>query len=120
MIEHVKFVTIPVTDQERAIDFYREKLGFEVTTDAPFGGGLRWIEVRPPGATTRLVLFPPSDDFPIATPSIVFASDDVSKTHEELSARGVHFTKEPYENPSGQFAHFKDPDGNEFLIASRE
>src|ERR1044071_10338672 len=59
MITSVKFVGIPVHDQERALAFYREKLGFKVATDQPMGPGQRWIELRIGGAETRVVLFTP-------------------------------------------------------------
>jgi catechol 2,3-dioxygenase-like lactoylglutathione lyase family enzyme len=59
MIRGVKFVSIPTRDQDRALDFWTQKVGFQVATDQPFGGGQRWIELRIPGADTRFVLFTP-------------------------------------------------------------
>ena len=56
MITHVKFVGIPVRDQQRALEFYTEKLGFAIATDQPMGPGQRWIELRVAHATTRVVL----------------------------------------------------------------
>lgn len=58
MIKAIKFVGIPVKDQDRALAFWREKMGCKVTTDQPFGAQ-RWIELRIPGADTGLVLFTP-------------------------------------------------------------
>lgn len=52
----VRFVSIPVTDQDQSLAFYRDKLDFEVVTDQPFGSGQRWIELRPPGSETLVVL----------------------------------------------------------------
>lgn len=120
MIGSVKFVSIPVSDQERALAFYRDTLGFEVVSDAPFSDRVRWLLVRPPGAQTGLVLFPPSDELAIPCPALVFAAEDLRTTYEELSGRGVEFTQLPYEEPYGVFAHFVDPDGNEFVISSRD
>jgi len=57
MIKQVKFVSIPVADQNRALDFYTEKLGFTIITDQPFDEKQRWIELRIPKADTRVVLF---------------------------------------------------------------
>src|SRR5436190_12311074 len=57
MITHIKFVTIPTHDQNRALDFYTDKLGFTIITDQPFDEKQRWIELRIPKAETRVVLF---------------------------------------------------------------
>ncbi len=57
MIKQIKFVSIPVADQNRALDFYTEKLGFTIITDQPFDQKQRWIELRIPKAETRVVLF---------------------------------------------------------------
>src|SRR5207237_8839296 len=59
MINQIKFVTIPVRDQKRALDFYTEKLGFTIITDQPFNGKQRWIELCIPKAETRVTLFAP-------------------------------------------------------------
>jgi len=59
MIRGIKFVSVPVTDQDVALKFFTEKLGFKVTTDQPFDDKQRWIELMIPGAETGLVLFMP-------------------------------------------------------------
>ena len=120
MIRAVKFASIPVSDQDAALEFYTSKLGFTVLTDQPFGPQ-RWIELRIPGADTRIVLFTPSgQEDRIGTPSnVVFASDDVSATYDELSARGVPFESPPTVEDWGTFATFADPDGNQFVLSSR-
>ena len=59
VISRVKLVSIPVRDQQRAVDFYTTVLGFRVTTDQPMGPGQRWIELTPPGGGTRVVPFTP-------------------------------------------------------------
>src|SRR5687768_9320080 len=59
MIKGIKFANVPVSDQDRAIAFYTEKLGFILATDQPFDGKQRWVEMRIPGADTRVVLFTP-------------------------------------------------------------
>ena len=67
MISQLKFVSIPVSDQDRALAFYRDKLGFRVKTDQPFDGSQRWIELRIPGAETGVVLFtPPGEEARVA------------------------------------------------------
>ena len=58
-INKVNTVVIPIADQDRAIEFYVEKLGLEKRADIPFGGEYRWIEVAPPGAETPIAICPP-------------------------------------------------------------
>lgn len=120
MISQVKFVGIPVRDQDAALAFYTEKLGFKVATDSPMGPQ-RWIELRIPGAETRVVLFTPDghEDRIGTFFNGAFSCADVRKTYEELLARGVTFTSEPKEMPWGTFAMFKDPEGNTFVLSSR-
>jgi catechol 2,3-dioxygenase-like lactoylglutathione lyase family enzyme len=121
MIKAVKFVSIPVKDQDQAVDFYTKKLGFQILTDQPFNGGQRWIELRVPGGETRVVLFtPPGHETRIGTFSnITFLSDDVEKTYQEMSARGVEFQQPPKKEHWGTSAIFKDPDGNVFVLSSK-
>ena len=120
MIVHVKFVSIPVTDQDRSLAFYTEKLGFKLVTDQPFDDKQRWIELRIGSAETRFVLFG-IDRGP--TPGSPFngalACDNVQKTYDELKARGVEFDSPPQEQPWGTFAVMRDPDGNQFVLSSR-
>jgi Glyoxalase/Bleomycin resistance protein/Dioxygenase superfamily len=62
MIKQIKFVSIPIADQNRALDFYTDKLGFTIITDQPFDEKQRWIELRIPKVETRVVLFTPEGD----------------------------------------------------------
>jgi len=119
-IHIVKLVSIPVTDQDRALEFYTNKLGFEVETDAPFGGGKRWIELKTPGGETRVVLFTPEghENRIGSFSNLVFGSEDVNKAHAELRNRGVEFVQEPKTESWGTSAMFKDPDGNILMISS--
>lgn len=121
MIRCIKFASIPVRDQDQALSFYTTKLGFAVQTDQPMGEDQRWIELRIPGAETRLVLFTPDGhEDRIGTHSnVVFAADDVRATYEVLSSRGVAFDAEPETRPWGTFATFRDPDGNQFVLSSK-
>jgi catechol 2,3-dioxygenase-like lactoylglutathione lyase family enzyme len=118
MIRAVKFVGVPVSDQDRALAFYTGKLGFAVATDQPMGEGKRWIELRIPGAETKLVLFTPEgqEDRIGSFMNMAFYADDVQRTYEELLARGVEFTQPARVEPWGASAIFKDPDGNTFVI----
>jgi predicted enzyme related to lactoylglutathione lyase len=120
MITHVKFVGIPTRDQTRALKFYTEQLGFEVSTDQPFDGKQRWIELRIAHSQTRLVLFTPEGhESRIGTQfNGSLACDDVEATYRQLSGRGVEFVSGPKSQPWGTFAIFKDPDGNQFVLSS--
>ena len=120
MITRIKFVAIPITDQDRALKFYTEQVGFELKTDQASADGMRWIELEPPGAETRVVLFTAdAHKLLTGTPSnITFGTDDVIQAYAEMKARGVEFTGPPTEQPWGTFAQFKDPDGNSFILSS--
>jgi predicted enzyme related to lactoylglutathione lyase len=121
VIKSIKFVSVPVKDQDRALEFYTQKLGFGIVTDQPFDGTQRWIELRIPGADTGVVLFTPRGheerigDFM----NMSFICDDVHRTHEELAARGVEFVQPPRTEEWGTAAIFKDSEGNSFVVSSR-
>lgn len=121
MIKAIKFVSIPVNDQDRSLAFFTEKLGFKVSTDQPFDGKQRWIELLIPGSETGLVLFTPEghEDRVGGFQPISFATDDVFATARVYKARGVEFFKEPKKEPWGTSAIFLDPDGNQFVLSSR-
>ncbi len=121
MIKGIKFASVPVTDQDRALEFYTERLGFRVLTDQPFDDHQRWIELGLPGNGTALVLFTPDEhrDRIGTHQNVTFYADDVRRTYEELKARGVEFVREPEEADWGAAAVFKDPDGNVFVLSSR-
>lgn len=120
MITQLKFVSIPTRDQNRALRFYTEQLGFEISTDQIFDEKQRWIELRVGNSSTRVVLFTqPGHENRIGTSfNGSFACDDVQATYRQLKARGVVFDSEPQKQPWGEFAKFKDPDGNQFVLSS--
>lgn len=121
MIKGVKFISIPVTDQDRALSFYTNKLGFRIRTDQPFDDKQRWIELSIPGAETLVVLFTPDGHanrvggFSPAT----FYCDNVDRTYKELVDKGVEFDAPPTKQPWGHFTKFRDPDGNQFVLSSK-
>jgi predicted enzyme related to lactoylglutathione lyase len=122
MIKGIKFVNIPVRDQARALTFYTEKLGFTIATDQAMGpSGQRWIELKVPGAETRVSLFtPPGHEDRIGTfVPLSFWADDVEATYDVLRSRGVQFVAPPKREPWGTSLILKDPDGNELHIGSR-
>jgi predicted enzyme related to lactoylglutathione lyase len=120
MIKGIKFVSVPVTDQDRALAFYTQKLGFTILTDQPFGEQ-RWIELGIPGAQTGVVLFTPDEHKShIGTfAHFTFFTDDIDKTYQELLQRGVEMDGPPQKMPWGTFVKFKDPDGNGYVLSAR-
>lgn len=121
MIKAIKFASVPVNDQDAAIEFYTTKLGFRVVTDQPFNEHQRWIELAIPKAETKLVLFtPPGQEDRIGGfTNITFVSDDVETTCRVLKTRGVEFVQEPQKQDWGTAAIFKDGDGNQFVLSSK-
>ena len=120
MIKAIKFTNIPVTDQDRALEFYTKKLGLRVITDTPFNEGQRWIELGIPRAETKLVLFtgPGQDKLIGGLMNVTFSADDVAATAKEMKSRGVEFVQEPRKADWGTSAIFKDPDGNQFVLST--
>ena len=118
MVTGVRSVGVYVGDQDRAKEFWTETIGFELLQDTPMGpeGGPRWIEVAPPSRNVILVLFtPPGDEARVGTFSnVLFECDDIHRTYEELSAKGVDFPDPPREEFWGWWAAFRDPDGNSY------
>jgi lactoylglutathione lyase len=129
MITHVGTTSVFVKDQDAALAFYVDKLGFEKIADEPMGPGSRWIEVAPPGGETAVLLYKPTPEQPGASSyevalatigkfqTILFRCDDVEATCKELTAKGVKFPTPAKEEPWGWWAVFEDQDGNSFGIA---
>ena len=116
-ITHVGTVIVPVSDQDKALEFYVGKLGFEKRLDAPFGGG-RWVEVAPPGAETSIALVSPE-----GAPGgieVSLATQDAAADHAGMLAKGVEADAElirmDYVPP---MFTFRDPDGNRFRMVER-
>lgn len=116
----IKFVTVPVSNQDRALAFYTEKLGMRVVTDAPFNDRQRWIELAIPRAETKLVLFtaPGQEKMMGGFMNITFMADDVEETARLLQSRGVEFVQQPKKQDWGTSAIFKDLDGNQFVLST--
>jgi catechol 2,3-dioxygenase-like lactoylglutathione lyase family enzyme len=112
-------VLVPVTDQDRALEFYTATLGFEKRYDMAFGAGGRWIEVAPAGAQTVISLIPPQESLsPGAATGILLTSEDVDADHADLKTRGVDVDAEvtrPGPDVPPMF-FFRDPDGNSLCV----
>lgn len=120
MIRGIKFTTVPTRNQEKALKFFTEKLGFQILTDQPFGDQ-RWIELGIPNAETNLVLFtsPGHEQLIGQFQPMVFWTHDVPATYKEMTAKGVQFVQPPKTEHWGTSAIFKDEDGNQFLLSSK-
>ena len=135
MLKQLTNVQVWVHDQDEALAFYTDKLGLEVREDVtvPEMGNFRWLSVGVPGqedVAITLMAIPGSPVFDEDTRSkitelmargasggLFFATDDVQKSYEELSGRGVEFQQEPTEQPYGVDAGFRDPSGNNMRMA---
>ena len=136
MITKMSHVLIWVKNQQDALEFYRDKLGFEVDTDAEMGPGLRWLTMRiknQPGF--EIILMEPNPGMMLDEESAaqlrslvdkgvlgggVFDTDDIYKTYEELKTRGVEFKGPPSVQPWGTATVMKDNSGNWFSIGQEK
>jgi catechol 2,3-dioxygenase-like lactoylglutathione lyase family enzyme len=117
-LTNLEVVSVPVSDQERAKEFYVDKLGFAVQVDSSFGDGMRWVMLRPPGSATAITLVTWFDTMPAGSmKGAVLGCDDLDKTLADLTARGVSFAEdEVQEAPWGRWKTFDDPDGNGWVL----
>ncbi|GAA4184600.1 hypothetical protein GCM10022288_05500 [Gryllotalpicola kribbensis] len=115
-IRHVQVVSIPVSDQDRAKEFYVGVLGFALLADRRFTPEMRWVMVAPPGGQTALTLvtwFPSMP--PGSLQGTVLESDDLERDVAALSGKGVEVSP-PQHAPWGRFVTFADPDGNGIVL----
>src|SRR5260370_29101147 len=114
-IRGVHTVSVPTTDQDRALGFYVDVLGFEKRLDVPFGEAQRWIEVAPKGASTTVALAPAHGGVPTGVDTgIRLATTDADADHRALAGRGVAVAAEILRMGHGvpPMFTFRDPDGN--------
>ncbi len=133
MITNVSLVTIYVTDQDAAKDFYVNTLGFEAREDITIGNGFRWVTVSHPNQPelefTLMVPGPPLDEEAAASMRRLLDKgalsaaglevDDCRRTYEELVAKGVTFLQEPAERPYGVEAVMRDNSGNWLVLVEK-
>lgn len=121
-ILQINFQSIPVSDQDRALAFYRDMLGFEVQLDAPYSEGWRWIFMSIPGAKTRLQFSKTTEIEVHSTPALCLESDDVDAEATRLKAAGVEITDGPGDAPWApgvRWLMIRDSEGNLVLLESR-
>jgi uncharacterized glyoxalase superfamily protein PhnB len=132
MIDTIGGTVVIVSDQQKAIEFYTQKLGFELKSDILFGGdGIRWVEVAPKASQSTISLMVPnpmmmSDGVEIeaakksigAETGIWFYSNNIQSTYEELKSKGVNITAPEKQEWGGIMSKLKDQDGNSYSIIS--
>jgi len=135
VIQRFSHISIYVLDQDAAYDFYVNKLGFEVHTDATMDNGFRWLTVNPKGQPDLEIALMPTTPGPMMDQETsdmlrtligkgvighgVLETADIHKTYEELKAKGVDFSSPPTERFYGIEALFKDNSGNFFSLTQR-
>jgi catechol 2,3-dioxygenase-like lactoylglutathione lyase family enzyme len=115
-IRHVQILSVPVSDQDRAKEFYVDVLGFALLADRQFTPDMRWVMVAPPGGQTALTLvtwFPSM--LPGSLQGTVLETDDLEGDIAALSSKGVTVS-ELQEAPWGRFVTLSDPDGNGIVL----
>lgn len=114
-ISQLYTVAVPVTDQDRALDFYVNRLGFDKRVDVADGGGQRWIEVAPPGAATTIALMTGASTG--VDTGIRLATTDADADHADLRAGGVDTDPEVLRWPGvPPMFSLRDPDGNTLYV----
>jgi predicted enzyme related to lactoylglutathione lyase len=119
VIQGVSKVVIEVDDQDRALAFWTETLGFDVHQDTAYGED-RWIEVRAPDGVILILSRrrdgpPPASDA-LPTSTVFFRCEDLAETYDQLRSRGVRFPQPPVELSFGWWSMFQDDEGNRFAL----
>ncbi|MDS1272345.1 glyoxalase superfamily protein [Lipingzhangella sp. LS1_29] len=116
MLTHVQIIQVPVSDQDRAKDFYVDMLGLSVVADMQMGPHGRWLQVAPAGAATSLAIVPGHTVAPPGSATVVFESDDIEADAQALRARGVDLPEQVEQMPWATTVRFTDPDGNDLAL----
>jgi lactoylglutathione lyase len=114
MFTEISSVPVLVRDAKKSAEWYRDKLGFEVSVQG------HWVQAKPKGSKTVIHLCEKckewNDDSPGGNTGIFLSSDDKTKTYQELKTKDVEFSTDLTRESWGTYAIFKDPDGNEFWM----
>ena len=122
-ITHVGRIMVPVADQDAAIAFYTDTLGFSLAADVPFGDGERWVEVGPPGGGAAIALVPARGDYqPGRMTGIALVSSDPRADHAELSEKGVDVDAELMggDGTVPLLFFFRDGDANHLMVVEAQ
>ena len=115
------------SDQAGAKEFYTNKLGLELRTDAPLypGATARWVAVAPKGAATEIILYLPDENWAHykgtvgKTQALTLNVSDIQAVYADLKAKGVVFMQEPETQPWGTYATIQDSEGNHLLLVEQ-
>jgi predicted enzyme related to lactoylglutathione lyase len=114
---HVLLFSVPVSDQDRARDFYVDVLGFEVVREEAMGPAMRWVQVAPRGAQTSLTLVTWFESMPAGSlTGLVLETDDLEGDAARLAEHGVEVEGGIQQAPWGRYVQFHDPDGNGLIL----
>ncbi len=115
-ITSFEIVSVPVSDQQRAKNFYRDILGFDLVREEPMGPGQSWIQLAPKGSATTIALVTWFDAMrPGGLQGVMLNVTDIDRDHAELRGRGLALSEIRAE-PWGRYATFSDPDGNGWIL----
>jgi catechol 2,3-dioxygenase-like lactoylglutathione lyase family enzyme len=116
-IAKVQVVSVPVSDPDRAKDFYVNVLGMELLQDMPMSESMRWIQVGPKGSEASITLVTWFDSMPAGSlKGLVLETLDMESTIADIASRGFVIDGEIDEQPWGRFITFDDPDGNGIVL----
>jgi len=115
-MKKITVISIPVKDQQKAKEFYMDKLGFSLIIEAPMSETSKWVQLGLPGTETSITLVDWYKDMqPGGIDGLVVATDNIDEEVEQLQAKGVEMGKiDP--TPWGKFCSFKDIDGNGWVL----
>ena len=111
-----EILSVPVSDQQRAKQFYRDVLGFSLIREEPMGPGMNWIQLGPPGQNVTIALVTWFENMkPGGLQGVMVNTADIHTEHASLQSRGLQIG-EIKQEPWGRYAMFTDPDGNGWIL----
>lgn len=116
----IALVSLPVADQDRARDFYRDKLGFKVLVDRPLAPGHKWLTLGAPGGGPSVALVKWFDSMPAgSTQGIVVECAELDAEHARLRSAAVAID-DIQSGPTGRYANLRDSEGNGLILMMTE
>ena len=111
-----EILSVPVSDQQRAKQFYRDVLGFKLIREEPMGPGMSWIQLAPPGQSVTVALVTWFENMkPGGLQGVMVNTENIDAEHTLLRSRGLEIG-EIKQEPWGRYAMFNDPDGNGWIL----